>query len=166
MKPLHSKVTPHRVNKRRISSYKHAKSKSKESIDSVDSKRALRCSLLNVDGLSESSLENIENVVGSEKPDVVFILETKRRVEECGIDISIPGYSLIESRRSNNADDCEGGGIAVYTKLGDGIIFNQHKPDIPDQTRAFVNSERVWITVDSQSKKNSHLWVVSWVPIL
>ena len=83
----------------------------------------LRCSLLNVDGLNEISLENVESIAGTQRPDVIFILETKRRAEEEGLDISVPGYSVHETRRSNNAGDRDGGGIAVYTRMKDGILF-------------------------------------------
>ena len=126
-----------------------------EYIDNLKPKSLLKCSLLNVDGLNESSLENVETVIRTHGPDIVVLLETKRRVEEHGMDISVPGYSLVESRRSNNAGDRDGGGIAVYTKLGEGIVFNHYKPDIADQAKAFVNSERVWITVESQSSKTA-----------
>ena len=155
MRALNPKKDPHRVSRRSINHYRSKRARLKESVGTVQTKKVLRCSLLNVDGLGESSLANIEKVVGSEKPDVVIILETKRIVEEQGIDISVPGYSVHEARRSNNAGDRDGGGIAMYTKLSDGILFKQYKPDIPDQTRAFVNSERMWITVQSQNSKTA-----------
>ena len=155
MRALNPKKDPHRVSRRSINHYRSKRARLKESVGTVQTKKVLRCSLLNVDGLGESSLANIEEVVGSEKPDVVIILETKRIVEEQGIDISVPGYSVHEARRSNNAGDRDGGGIAMYTKLSDGILFKQYKPDIPDQTRAFVNSERMWITVQSQNSKTA-----------
>ena len=118
-------------------------------------KKVLRCSILNVDGMSEASLVNVESVVGTHKPDVVFLLETKRRAEEDGMDMSLLGYDVHEARRSNNAEDREGGGIAVYTKLSDGLLFKQYKPDILDPGKAFVNSERMWITVESESSKTA-----------
>ena len=129
--------------------------KRKKAVQTVQTKNILRCSLLNVNGLGEASLSNVVKVVESEKPDIVILLETKRRVEESGINIAVPGYALHESRRSNNAGDREGGGLAIYTRLCDGILFKEHKPVIHDQSRAFVNSERMWITVESQSSKTA-----------
>ena len=79
--------------------------KRKKAVQTVQTKNILRCSLLNVDGLGEASLSNVVKVVESEKPDIVILLETKRRVEESGINIAVPGYALHESRRSNNAGD-------------------------------------------------------------
>ena len=157
MSPSNPKEAFHRA-RRNINKYrsiKQRKLRDKASVGNILTKRVLRCSLLNVDGLTEPSLVNIESVVTTEKPDVIFILETKRRVEEEGIDISVPGYQVHETRRSNNAGDRDGGGIAAYTRLGEGIIFKQYKPDIADQANAFVNSERMWITVQSQSSKTA-----------
>ena len=93
------------MSRRGTTGLRQKKSKLKDSVGTVQTKGILRCSLLNVDGFGESSHSNVERVIGSNKPDVVIILETKRRVEESGIDISLPGYSVHESRRSNNAGD-------------------------------------------------------------
>ena len=59
----------------------------------IQTKNVLRCSLLNINGLNEASLANVGTVVGAEKPDIIFLLETKRRMEESDIDINVPGYS-------------------------------------------------------------------------
>ena len=152
-----SKETYHK-RRRNINKYraiKQTKLRDRESVGNIITKKVLRCSLLNVDGLNEVSLANIESIAGTQRPDVVFILETKRRAEEEGLDISVPGYSVHETRRSNNAGDRDGGGIAVYTRMSEGILFKQHKPDIAEQDNAFVNSERIWVTVQSQSSKTA-----------
>ena len=108
-----------------------------------------------MDGLSEPTLEDIKNTVQLKTPDVVFLVETKRRLEDTGIDISIPGYRLHETLRSDVANDKDGGGIAVYTKLSDGILFKLHTPDIANPEAVFVANERVWITAESQSYKTA-----------
>ena len=95
----------------------------------MNTKRQLRSSLLNVDGLNEVSLDDVKCTVASKKPDIVILLETKRRLEECDIDVTIPGYSVHEALRSNVAEDKDGGGIALYTKLSDGLMFKRHTPD-------------------------------------
>ena len=129
--------------------------KLRESCGVRKSKKILRSALLNVDGLDEVSLQDIKSTVASKKPDILFLLETKRRMESCDLDAEIPGYSLHEARRSDASGDKEGGGIALYTKLSDGIIFKNHNPDIDDPTEAFVNTERVWVTLQSQSSKTA-----------
>ena len=155
MRPFRSKEAFHRARRSMAKRRRIKRIKPWDYVDNVQTKKLLKCSLLNVDGLNEASLNNVETVIGSHGPDIVVLLETKRRVEEHGIDISMQGYSLVESRRSNNAGDRDGGGIAIYTKLSEGILFKHHKPDIADQDKAFVNSERVWITVQSQSSKTA-----------
>ena len=155
MRPFQSKESLHRV-KRNIKQYRSIKlAKKRDPVQGNPTKTVLRCSLLNVDGLNEASLNNVEDVIGSQKPDVVILLETKRRLEDPDSDISVPGYSVYESRRSDNAGDRDGGGIAAYTKQSDGLLFKHHKPDIADPSRAFVNSERVWITVESNTSKTA-----------
>ena len=146
----------HLQSTRRCKQFRAVKvSKLKESVGVVHSKKFLRSSLLNVDGLNETSLADVQDTVNKQRHDVVILLETKRRAEEIGIDIAIPGYSLHEARRSNNAGDRDGGGIAVYTKLGDGLLFKRHTPNIADPDCAFVNNERVWVTVESQKSKTA-----------
>ena len=155
MRPFKSGETRRMAKRTTIKYMRRRQGMQRNPVTCDPDKKVLRCSLLNVDGMSEDSLVNVESVVGSHKPDVVFLLETKRRVEEDGIDISLPGYNVHEARRSNVADDRDGGGIAVYTKLTDGLLFKQHMPDIPDPANAFVNSERMWITVESESSKTA-----------
>ena len=119
-------------SKKRVRHYRNKRKHTqlRESYGTIDTKNVLRCSLLNINGLNEASLANVETVVGAEEPDLIFLLETKRRMEESGIDISMPGYSVHEAKRSNNAGDRDGGGIVVYTKMSDGISFKQYQPDI------------------------------------
>ena len=84
-----------------------------------------------------------------------ILLETKRREEEIGSDIEIPGYTLRELRRSDTAGDRGGGGLAVYTRQLDGLVFQEYSPDIEDQDCHFVRNERMWITTKSLSTKSA-----------
>ena len=158
MRPFNPWETLHRA-KRTVNRYrtrrKQRQARQRDSAHHNQTKKALKCSLLNINGLSETSLANVDSVIDTHSPDVVILLETKRRVEETGIDIAVPGYSVLETKRSNNAGDRDGGGIAIYTKLSDGIIFKHHKPIIANPANAFVNSERLWITVESESSKTA-----------
>ena len=73
----------------------------RENTGVVNSKTTLKTSMLNVDGLSDASMVDVEDFVLENRPDVVIILETKRRVEELATDISIEGYDDFEVRRSD-----------------------------------------------------------------
>ena len=64
----------------------------------------LSTSYLNVDGLTDAKLADVVAFTDQRSPDVLFLMETKRRVEEIGSNINIDGYELIEIRRSDTAD--------------------------------------------------------------
>ena len=142
--------------RRRIKQFKiKNEARRRDSVGLVETKKILKTCFLNVDGLSEATLEDVKNTVSIRTPDLVFLVETKRREEDNGIDVNIPGYRLYENLRSDVANDKDGGGIAVYTRLGDGILFKLHTPDIVDPEAAFVAKERVWVTVESQACKTA-----------
>ena len=89
-------------------------------------KRGLFIAQLNVDGLSAEKFEDVRNVAEKRKPDVIILLETKRRLEAFENPVDLPGYELAEARRSDVAGDKNGGGIAVYTRTCKGSHF--HNP--------------------------------------
>ena len=153
-KKVSAKEAYHRKS-RRLLKLKSMKARSTVNSHSLIMKNNLRCASLNVDGLNEVSYENVLSVMKNNDPDILFLLETKRRYEETNIKIVTPGYTLVEAMRSNNAGDIGGGGISVFTKLKDGIIFEHHKPDVVNQEHAFVNNERVWIKVKSQTSRTA-----------
>ena len=142
----HSRKRRHRI---------HRKGKFREVIGVLDRKESLDISLLNVDGLSELSFLSVEETVAQKNPDMVILLETKRRVEELSQDISMEGYDLIERRRSDGAGDRAGGGLAVFTKRFSNIFFKEHRPKIDNPAHAFVNNERVWMKCESTGRKTA-----------
>ena len=79
--------------------------------------------MLNVDGLNESSFADVKYVLSNKSPDICILLETKRRLEEDGFCLDIPGYDVSEHRRSDLAGDKGGGEIAVFTKKADGLTL-------------------------------------------
>ena len=112
-----------RVRKKRLST----KVRLRSVVGVVKRKHNLDMAMLNVDGLNLSALSDIQKVLDKKKPDICIIIETHRREEELGMDISIDGYNLHELRRSDTAGDKRGGGIAWYTRQVDGIIFDEHE---------------------------------------
>ena len=145
-----------RIPQRRITSFKRKKAVARrENLGVIGNKGKLKTCFLNVDGLNDVTFEDIKNTVDLKKPDMVFLVETKRRCESTNNDINIPDYTLHEACRSDIANDKDGGGIAVFTKVSDGIVFKRYTPDIPDPHAAFVANERVWITVESQACKTA-----------
>ena len=129
--------------------------KLRETVGVIGNKKFLKCSMLNVDGMSNSSFEDVKNVLCTKQSDVCVILETKRREEEVGRDIAIDGYTVRELRRSDVAGDKGGGGIAVYTRQLDSLVFHDYSPEIEEQDCHFVSKERIWITTKSSSMKTA-----------
>ena len=141
--------------KRQVNRWRSRHVKLRSVVGVVERKSDLKCALLNVDGLTLSSLEDIRGVLELKKPDLCIILETKRMEGEVGLEARIDGYSLTEIRRSDTANDRHGGGIAYYTRQVDGLVVHEHKPDIVDPGCHFVNKERVWLKTESTTNKTA-----------
>ena len=131
------------------------KFKLREQVGQLLCKDNLKSSFINIDGFSDAKLEDITSTVLSRSPDMFFLLETKRREEEIGMDISVPGYDVNELRRSDISGDRQGGGIAFYTKNSTGLVFKRHTPDITHADLEYVQSERFWVTIDSLQCKTA-----------
>ena len=143
------------TRKRSTRDWVHKSVKLKDSYGAINSKKRLKCAMLNVDGLSEGTLADVKSVLSRRKPDVCVLLETKRRLEEGGLCIDIDGYDLSETKRSDMAGDKGGGGIAIYTRKVDGLLFRDYDPDLTNPDNAFVRKERTWKTVDSVRGKTA-----------
>ena len=141
--------------RRRRTRTRNFKFKLRENIGVAKTQTTLTSAFLNVDGFSDAKLVDVSDFARNVAPDFFSILETKRRVEEIGSDISVPGYDVSEVRRSNAANDKAGGGIAYYTRNTGGVLFRKHTPDIMHGDLAYVASERVWVTVESLQCKTA-----------
>ena len=140
---------------RRVAKFRMKTVKLRSVVGTIQRKNDLKCAYINVDGLTYSSLEDVKEVMVKKKPDVCILVETKRREEQVGLDISIDGYSLKEVKRSDAAGEKGGGGIAYYTRLVDGLVFHDHNPDIEEPSLHYVNKERVWLRTESAVTKTA-----------
>ena len=118
----------HHRSHRRIKAWKNQKFKLREIYGAKKLQSHLSTAFLNVDGLSDAKLADVVSYAEQCSPDIIFLLETKRRLEEVGSDINIEGYDISEIRRSDTAGDKQGGGIACYTKNTRNIVFKSHAP--------------------------------------
>ena len=132
--------------------------KLKETVGEVVSKKSLITSCLNVNGLSYDTFVGVSEFVDQTSPDVVFLLETKRREEQLAFDIHLDGYDVFEVRRSDSSMHKGGGGIACYTRRSDGFLFERHQPEVPVHLD-YVNYERVWVKLTSLKCKTAILSV-------
>ena len=148
------------VTRRRRARARNFKFKLREHPGALESQNSLTSAFLNVDGLSDSKRVDVANFATKVSPDLFFLLETKRRKEEIGSDIDVPGYDLTEIRRSDAAGDRAGGGLAVYSKNTGGVLFKRHAPNIEHGDLGYVANERVWLTTESQSCKTAICCVI------
>ena len=144
-----------RLKARHTRSLQHKAAKLKDSYGCIGKKSKLKCCMLNVDGLSESSFNDVKAVLASKCPDVCILLETKRRLEDDAFSIEVTDYDVSEYRRSDLAGDKGGGGIAVFTRKSEGLVFKDFDPELPDPSQAFIRKERVWKTVESANQKTA-----------
>ena len=133
----------------------HKSVKLKDSFGGIRTKKRLQCSLLNVNGLTAAALADVKDVLSRKQPDICCLIETKRRLEDDGLCLDITGYDVTEYRRSDMAGDRGGGGLAIYTRKVDGLVFKDHDPDIADPAHSFVRNERAWKTVESVRGKTA-----------
>ena len=88
-----------------VNKQKNKRVKLRDTMGVIKKINSLNLGMLNVDGLSASTFEDLKSALVKKSLDVLVVLETKRRHEELGSDINIDGYSLHESRRSDAAED-------------------------------------------------------------
>ena len=110
--------------------------------------------LHNARGFDEVTEHDTMNLIKNQKPEVVGILETHLREEDGTRQFDIPkGYSKLEVRRSDLADDKDGGGIMVIFKNAQGLKTEHKKLKIRNKENNFVEKERVWVTVKTKTDK-------------
>ena len=116
---------------------------------------------LNTNGFSELTENDVREVMRSQKPGLVGLLETKLRQEDGVREVEMPGYDVVDIRRSDLAGDKEGGGILVYSRQGGGIKYREKVFKIRKKENKHVASERVWI----QARAGRMKWAVCFVYI-
>ena len=139
---------------KRTSTYIFRKQKAlKRDVGYVEKRSKLCVMALNVNGLTQSSVHDIEAAIEAKKVDIVSVTETKFRLEEDPDHHLIPGFKFFEARRSNVAEDKSGGGILVYYR--EGLSVTHYSPVINSQLSAFVNNERLWTIVEGNKYKTA-----------
>ena len=118
----------------------------------INEKSSLQVAFINVNGLSQKSRIDVQNVIDVKSPDVIGIIESHRVLEQIGDKIDFQGYKCFENCRSY---ENSGGGLAVLCKTSDGLKINQYKPKSIHPDLLSVNSERIWVTVESEKNKTS-----------
>ena len=142
------------VSRRRTSVYNFKKRRAlRQDVGYIEKKANLCVMSLNVNGLTQSSIHDIEAAIASKRVDIVTVTETKFRLEENPVHHKIPGFKTFEARRSDVAEDKGGGGIIVYYR--EGLSVTRYSPPIACQMSAFVNNERLWTVVEGNKFKTA-----------
>lgn len=109
----------------------------------------LNLGLLNVDTWNHKSCADVEAAIASKNIDIFSLTETFFRVEDKQ-KIEIAGFLLYESRREDAKKDRRGGGLACLVKEIPGLTSKQLHLPIRKPTLSYVNSERMWVAVESE----------------
>ena len=115
-------------------------------------KEKVRVSMQNADGFNELTEYDTLNFIKSQKPEIHGVLESKLRDEDSK-KIKVPGYAVVENRRSDLEDDRDGGGIIVFIKKTAGIKMQEKKFKIRKPALQYVQKERTWVTAKTDGEK-------------
>ena len=127
----------------------------RKSLGIINRKQTLSFLFFNTRGLSQSSLSDIKVALDRKQVDIAVIVETHHRLEQNFHEYSVDNYKSFETRRSDVDEDKSGGGILVYVKTSEGLMFKQFSPIIEEESLCFVNNERLWILCDSVGFKTA-----------
>ena len=117
----------------------------------INRKQTLSLLYFNARGLSQSSLSDIKVALERKKSRCCHCSRNASSFTECSID----DYKVFETRRSDVAEDKCGGGISVYCKTSEGLMFKRFSPIIEEENLVFVDKERLWILCDSVGFKTA-----------
>ena len=127
----------------------------KKDLGVVEQHDSLMLGFLNLDGMSEQTFLDVKRTITVKKLDIVGVVETKRRLEQTSSDILIEGFNKIEVMRSDAADDRDGGGLALYSRIIQGLTVKRVSPTIKQEQNFFVEKERLWITATTVTSKTA-----------
>ena len=140
---------------KKIQFLKNSNVKKLANLNQGNRKTQLKIGLLNVDHLSLSTYHEVVTTIQAEDPDIVFLLETFRTVEDSHDDLSLPNYIYHEALRSEVAEDKSGGGIVAFCKISEGLHFVRYDPVIDCPQEHFVAKERLWVTITNDNQKKT-----------
>ena len=123
----------------------------------IEKKSSLDIAFLNVNGLSQKSVIDIQDIINLKKPDIFGLCETHRNTEQNIDTVNFEDYKLFENRR--DPEGKPGGGIAVYCRTSGGLRISKHDPKYINIDLLTVANERLWVTVHSESNKTSICFV-------
>ena len=125
-----------------------------DSVEVMRRKSSLNLGHLNIEGLREQKMMDVEEAMRLKDMDAVVLIETHQR-RETKAKILVEGCEVFEARRSNAGKDKKGGGIAVVCRRKEGMTFLHHQPPIQDPQLSYVANERLWVTTATPGGKTA-----------
>ena len=125
--------------------------------NAVDRRSTIGLGLLNVNGWSTVSENDVTQATLTENLDIFSIVETKKKPGSKKI--TLDGFKVFETRRRGEglegAPSREGGGIACAVKLTAGVTFSHYEPNIKNPELNYVSAERIWVKYNSEHGKTA-----------
>ena len=117
----------------------------------------------NTNGYNDSSELDTKQLINTQKPDLVGILETKLRREDGGRNLDIKGYARFEVRRSDEDEDRKGGGIMVFAKESSNVKLSVFEFKIEGEKHVHAQKERLWVTRMGKTGAKMHSVLCTWL---
>ena len=115
----------------------------------LDRAKIVRLGCLNSDGWNEQKEFDVQAAIEAKNLDVYTVVETHFMKGERK-KINIPGFEVFECRRDKARHDKKGGGVACLVRKSMGVSFTRYNPVISKPELSYVDSERLWVTYNSQ----------------
>ena len=141
------------ARKRARFSRRHHKGQDDNQSDKIlDRRKFIRLGCLNSDGWSIQKEFDVQGAIEAKNIDIFSVIETHLKKGDKD-KLAFNGFSVFETRRSEK--DKKGGGIAVFARKSSGVAYKRHSPKIEKPELHYVESERIWITYESQQGKTA-----------
>ena len=98
--------------------------------NTLDRRKYIRLGCLNTDGWGMQKEFDIQAAIESKNIDVFSVIETHLRKGDKE-KLLLKGFTVFETRRSEGAK--KGGGIAVFARKTNGVVYKKHSPAIKKQ---------------------------------
>ena len=105
------------------------------------------CSL-NVNGLNEERIEELNIFLKTDKPEIVFLQETKRRCDQINNKLIFPNYKTYAAERDGTTK--QGGGLCTIVRSD--INLTPCNPELKD-TQKWIEKERQWFLLETPHMK-------------
>ena len=123
-----------------------------DKVNILQRRKTSNIAMLNMEGYKDTKMEDVSVMMNHESIDMTVLLETHLRKGQKP-KIKMESTEVFEVRREDG--EKKGGGIAVICRKRDGVTFNRHSPVIKNKDHAYVEKERLWVTMTTAGFKTA-----------